>query len=240
MRDARVVLHVHSNWSYDGYWRLSDIARFYGALGIDAVLMTEHDTGFDPARFTEYQANCAAASTRRCTLIPGIEYSCPKNDIHVLTSGLRHFLSEHRPILETLQAVQEAGGVAILAHPVRRDAWSKFDPGWIPYLSGIELWNRKSDGITWSRRAWDLIQETGLPATVGQDFHRMRHFYPLTLRIARTAQNASLEDMLITALRNGEGTPNVFGRKILNTSGVPNTKIHDRLERLRRVMLRKQ
>ena len=69
----KVVLHAHSTWSYDGQWELPRIARLYGALGVDAVMMTEHDTGFDPESFAAYRAACEAASTRRCRLIPGIE-----------------------------------------------------------------------------------------------------------------------------------------------------------------------
>ena len=44
----RVVLHCHSTWSHDGHWPLERIARLFGRLGIGAVMMTEHDTGFDP------------------------------------------------------------------------------------------------------------------------------------------------------------------------------------------------
>ncbi|NNF71360.1 MAG: hypothetical protein HKN02_04115, partial [Rhodobacteraceae bacterium] len=177
----RVVLHAHSTWSYDGVWGLPAIARLYGALGVRAVMMTEHDTGFDPARFGEYRAACAAASTARCTLIPGIEYSSPDNAVHILTWGLNDFLAEHRPVLETLQAVREKGGVAVFAHPARRNARSFFKDDWVPYLAGIELWNRKTDGVTVGAEALDLIRKTGLPATVGQDFHILRHLYPLTM-----------------------------------------------------------
>jgi len=48
MKPLRVVLHANSTWSYDGRWSLVGIARLYGALGVGAVMMTEHDTGFDP------------------------------------------------------------------------------------------------------------------------------------------------------------------------------------------------
>ena len=102
MTKIRAVLHAHSSWSYDGHWPLPEIARLYGRFGIRAVMMTEHDSGFDPASFQAYRAACAEASTSRCTLIPGIEYSSPDNDIHILTWGLQEFLAEHRPVMETL------------------------------------------------------------------------------------------------------------------------------------------
>ena len=231
----RVVLHAHSTWSYDGCWPLTRIARLYGALGIDAVMMTEHDTGVDPDRFAEYRAECVAASTVHCTLIPGIEYSCPDNNIHILTWGLDGFLTEHRPVLETLSDVKDAGGVAVFAHPIRRDAWRIFDPTWIPYLSGIQVWNRKSNGITACSRANELVRQTGLPATVGQDFHKLRHLYPLTMTTPNP--EGDLEVGLVEALRAGQMTPQAFRRPIITPKGVLQCGIHNWLER-RRIGLR--
>ncbi|MEO9863464.1 MAG: hypothetical protein ABJO29_00660 [Yoonia sp.] len=228
MTQIRVVLHAHSTWSYDGRHRLRQIARLYGALGVRAVMMTEHDTGFAPDQFDAYRQACADASTKRCTLIPGIEYSSPDNRVHILTWGLDRFLGEHRPVLETLRDVQTAGGVAIFAHPIRQDAWQVFDPAWVPYLAGIELWNRKSDGITWGTRAQDLIALTGLPATVGHDFHRLRQVYPLTQRFD-VDESAVLEPQLVTALAKGNGNPQAF-RGDLSLSDT----LHPRLEQIRR------
>lgn len=237
----RAVLHVHSNWSYDGQWPLERIARFYGAFGIDAVMMTEHDTGFVPSRFAEYRAACASASTQRCRLIPGIEYSCPENDIHILTWGLTDFLAEHRPIMETLGAVKERGGVAVFAHPVRRAAWRSFQPKWVPLLSAIELWNRKSDGISWSQKASDLIRTHNLPATVGQDFHHLRHAYPLTQLFhlcekARSIEASDVEAALVAKLIAGDSVPQIFRYPVLDTAGRPRAVPHVQLERLRQTL----
>lgn len=235
MTVLRAVLHAHSTWSYDGRWSLSAIARLYGTLGVRVVMMTEHDTGFHPDSFADYRAACAAASDHRCTLIAGIEYSSPDNSIHILTWGLDRFLAEHRPVAETLASVRDLGGVAIFAHPVRRAAWRAFDPAWVPLLSGIELWNRKSDGLSWSPEALALIRDTGLPATVGQDFHHLRHLYPLTQRfeLATEPQTpAALEKALVAALAEGHTEPHVFGRPLLAHDGP--SGIHPKLEHTRR------
>lgn len=233
MTRLKVVLHAHSSWSYDGTWSLSKIARLYDRLGVDAVLMTEHDTGFAPNEFTAYREACAKASTSRCTLIPGIEYSCPANDIHILTWGMDRFLAEHRPVLETLNAVQTLGGVAVFAHPARRDAWIKFDPAWVPFLSGIELWNRKTDGLAWGKEAWQLIQDTGLPPTVGQDFHRCKQLYPLAMRFD-ILEKRNREEALVMALRAGQGTPCALFRPLLTDEGAPRVAPHFVFERVRK------
>ncbi len=232
-RTVRAVLHAHSTWSYDGHWSLAKIARLFGAMGARAVMMTEHDTGFSPDRYDEYRAACAQASTRLCRIVPGIEYSCPDNDVHILTWGLDRFLSEHHPVMETLEAVRSSNGVAVFAHPVRRNAYDLFDPAWVPYLSAIELWNRKSDGLTIGREARDLIRDTGLPATVGIDFHRMRHVYPLFNRVS-VAGDLPLETALVAGLRDGAIVPEALYESLLAPDGQPRTGVHDRLERARR------
>lgn len=238
MRPVRVVMHAHSTWSYDGRWSLPAIARLYGRMGVRAVMMSEHDTGFDPESFASYRAACAAASTARCTLVPGIEYSSPENDIHILTWGLDRFLAEHRPVAETLAAVRAGGGIAVFAHPVRREAWRRFDPDWVPQLAAIELWNRKSDGISWGSEALELIRSSGLPASVGQDFHRLRQLYPLTQGFDLPAESlrapTTLEPALVAALAEGRSHPLAFGRPILGPSGSPAGSWHPRLEQGRR------
>ena len=235
-RSLNVVLHAHSTWSYDGRWELPRIAEFFGARGVDAVMMTEHDTGFDPARFGEYRTACENASNDRCSLVPGIEYSSPDNDIHILTWGLDRFLSEHQPVLETLQNVRKAGGVAIFAHPVRRQAYLKFDDAFVPFLDGMEVWNRKSDGVAPGKQAKELIDKTGLAATVGVDFHHIRHYWPLTHKVEVTGSD--LENDLVSAIRERRLRPLLASRSLFNAHGEISTPLSDTLEALRKRLKR--
>lgn len=237
MRKLKAVLHAHSTWSYDGVWSLHSIATLYGALGIQAVLMTEHDTGFNPSSFEAYREDCARSSTSRCVLIPGIEYSSPDNGIHILTWGLHRFLAEHRPVDHTLKAIQDAGGVAVFAHPSRRDAWQHFDDTWIPYLSGIELWNRKSDGFNMSSHALELLKRTHLPPIVGTDFHRLRQMWPLTQVFDIDPEMTlphTIETEITKTLRERRSTPHAFGKSVSNNGAIQINPIHERLENTRR------
>ena len=229
-RMHRVVLHCHSQWSYDGHWRLDQIARLFGTLGADAVLMTEHDQGFSEERFAAYRAACAEASTPRCTLVPGIEYSSPDNAVHILTWGLAHYLAEYRPVTETLERVAEGGGVAVFAHPARRDAWQLFDPAWVPLLAGIEIWNRKTDGVAPGTEALQLQAETGLAPTVGIDFHRWRHYWPLGHLAPGTGDVA--EDA-VAAVRAGTLQPYAFRRALSGSGGAPQHWLERRRRGLR-------
>lgn len=223
-RTIRALLHAHSDWSYDGSWTLEQLGRLFTRWGFDVALMSEHDTGFDPESFGAYRAACAAASPPGgCLLVPGIEYSSPDNDIHILTWGLNRFLAEHRPVDETLSRVEEAGGVAVFAHPARRDAWAKYDPAWTPRLCAVEIWNRKTDGLKPGAEAIHLWRKTGLAATVGVDFHRLKHLYPLDnlIDVDVTAQDQDIDCAYETlrALRERRTRPRAVGLRLLDEAG---------------------
>lgn len=235
-KSLNVVLHAHSVWSYDGRWTLSQIADFFGARGVDAVMMSEHDTGFDPQRFGEYRDACADASNSKCRLVPGIEYSSPENDIHILTWGLDRFLAEHRPVIETISSVKDLDGVSVFAHPIRRNAYEKFDDAFIPYLDGIEVWNRKSDGVAPGHEAKKLTARTGLAPTVGVDFHHVRHYWPLTHRVEVTGDD--LERELVNAIRQNELDPLIAGKRIRDAQDQISTPVSNALEKARKGLKR--
>jgi hypothetical protein len=182
MRRVRVAAHVHSDWSYDGSWTLDALAAELGRRGYDAALMSEHDRGLDAARWQAYQAACAAASAGGALLIPGIEYSDADNIVHVPAWGDLPFLGEGLATGELLDQVDVHGGVAIFAHPARRDALNVIDPACLDRFTGIEVWNRKYDGYAPSRAAADLLRRhPGALATVGLDFHTRKQFHPLAM-----------------------------------------------------------
>ena len=115
MRRIRVAAHVHSDWSYDGRWSLERIAQVFGLLGYDAVLLAEHDRGFDAARWKALRAGCARASTERTQLVPGIEYSDPTNAVHV-------------PVWGDIPFLGEAVGTTSCSHAHTRPAGSRYSP----------------------------------------------------------------------------------------------------------------
>jgi predicted metal-dependent phosphoesterase TrpH len=206
---TRVVVHVHSDWSYDGSWKLSELATAFRRRGYRAILMAEHDYGFSPERWAAYRRACAEASSGEILLVPGIEYSDADNTIHVPVWGDVPFLGEELDTDEMLRAVADAGGLAVLAHPRRKNAWAKLDPAWLPYLIGIELWNRRYDGYAPSRRVAELLREHPrlLPfATL--DFHTTRHFHPLAMVLELDGPVS--EQSILDAIAHGRARPTAF------------------------------
>lgn len=211
----RVVVHAHSDWSYDGHWRVGKLARTVSRFGAHILMMSEHSQKFDSSRLAEYRAECAAASTSTMRVIPGIEYSSPGNEIHILTWGLREYLGEEVPVDEILDAITHANGVAIFAHPSRRDVWKSFDPAWARRLDAMEIWNRKSDGLARSEAAWRLIQQHNLAPVASLDFHRLRQLFPLYNVLEAPADLMSLpNEAMLEAIKSKGLEPRFLGMPV--------------------------
>lgn len=209
MTTVLAAAHVHSDWSYDGSWSLARIARLYARIGYRVVLTTEHDRGFDEDRRRRHADACRQASTPALLVVPGIEYSDPDNTVHLLVWGDVPFLGERRPSEAVLEEAAQHDAVVVLAHPTRKNAWGRMRPEWVPYLAGIEVWNRKTDGVAPSAHALELVREHGLPAFVGHDFHRLRHLFPLGLQLA--LPGPATEAGVVGALRTQSFRPTALG-----------------------------
>jgi predicted metal-dependent phosphoesterase TrpH len=204
--------HVHSNLSYDGSYTLEALSDRFSRAGYRVVLMTEHDRGFSPERLRQLRQLCEAASTSSLLMIPGIEYSDASNQVHILVWGDVPFLGENLPTRETLQRVKEADGVAVLAHPFRRNAWQCFEPSWGEALAGIEVWNRKYDGFAPNRIAQDLQRSVGAIPFVGLDFHTQRQSFPHAM--AMDIDSAVTEQTVLECIRARRVNPRVFGFEV--------------------------
>jgi hypothetical protein len=201
------VCHVHSDWSYDGHWSLKDLAATFEERGARVLLMTEHDRGFSASRFAEYRAACAEASSSEIQVVPGIEYSDAANRVHVLVWGT-DFLGENLPTVEMLNAVRARNGVAVLAHPSRKNVWQDVGPSWTGNLLGIEVWNRKYDGVAQSETAQNLLAASDCIPFVGLDFHTEKQLFPLTMVLDLPRVT---EQEILNCLRSRRCTPHAFG-----------------------------
>jgi hypothetical protein len=172
-------------------------------------MMTEHDRGFTTERFEEYRHECAKVSSEEFLVIPGIEYSDAVNRVHILTWGPVPFLGESLPTDEMLKAVNAAQGIAVLAHPSRKDVWQSFTSQWTDKLLGIEVWNRKYDGWAPSTTAPDLLGQTGAIPFVGLDFHTDRQSFPLAM--ALDLRTAVTEEAVLDCLRARRCEAYAFG-----------------------------
>jgi hypothetical protein len=203
---TNAACHVHSEWSYDGRWPLTKLVREFSRRGYRILLMTEHDRGFSEERLLEYREACAQASSSDVLIVPGIEYSDAENITHVLVWGSVPFLGEGLPTEHLLRRVAAANGIAVMAHPSRRQACKLYRDSWSNEFLGIEVWNRKSDGWAPSRDAVRLLQHTSLVPFVGMDFHTERQFFPIVMEVEVDFPTTEAAVLACLASRRCRGT----------------------------------
>jgi hypothetical protein len=233
---ARAVAHVHSEWSDDASWTLREIAATFSRLRYQVVLMSEHSRGFTATKWQEYAQACRESSSDRLTLVPGIEYGDADNVVHIPVWGDLPFFGDALPIGALLPQVNDAGGAAIWAHPWRREAWRRFEPSWLRYLTAVEVWNRKYDGIAPSRDALALARREKLRAAVALDFHTRRQLFPLTLSL--DLDDSASEGTVFAALRTGRFSARAFGLPMAPIARGPGGSALRGLEQLRRTAAR--
>jgi len=223
------VCHVHSEWSFDAKWPLTELATQFSRRGARVLMMSEHDRGFTASRWQEYRRACAAASSKNLLVVPGMEYSDAENRVHVLVWGPVPFLGEGLPTEEMLVRVKDACGVAVLAHPARKQAWQAFRREWAGTLLGIELWNRKYDGWAPSESSPRLLREANFVPFVGLDFHTERQMFSLAM--ALEINGSVTENAVLECLRQRRCSPRAFGsplsRKLLRRA-LPALRIAER------------
>lgn len=237
MRRVRAAVHVHSEWSYDAHLSLAELAAMFRRKGYAAVFMCEHDRGFSAERFAAYQAACEEASMGGVCFVPGIEYADPEDRVHVPVWGPVPFLGEAVPTADLLRAVAAHGGVAVLAHPVRRDAWQVIDPAWLPLFAGIEFWTRKWDGWAPNPIAIDAAVRGELVPVGSLDLHTRRQMFPLAMELALEAPVSVTA--CVDALKHGQCRPVLAGLPALPWGRGLVGMATRRIERLRRPVFRR-
>lgn len=134
----KLGLHMHTTLS-DGKLTPEEAAKLYSAAGYDAISLTDH--------------NIYGEETRLCgmQILSGCEYNVgTSNSIdgvyHILgiLMAKKPYIMKWASVGEIIDAIHDAGGLAILAHP----AWSLNTPKKIMSirgLDGIEIYNAGSN-----------------------------------------------------------------------------------------------
>ena len=152
-------LHIHSRRSPDGRMSLEEIAAAARQRGLDAVAICDHDLSYS-----------GPPSVDGVLMIPGVEVSTDRGHLLGLfvegVDGTRSFLS-------SAQAIREAGGVAVLAHPFQRPREEEELLPLAAHLDGVEVWNSRADrkDPLANAKAAALARKTGLPPFAGSDAH---------------------------------------------------------------------
>jgi hypothetical protein len=211
MTTLRFASHIHSRWSDDSSWALSRLADTLRFLGYAGALVCDHDRTMTASRWDRLQDECREVSeSTGFLLVAGVEYQDPEHVVHVPVFGEVQFYGRSPRISELLVAAHGDGAATVFAHPARRDAVARFDAGWAPLLSGIEVWSRKYDGLRPNPEALRIAAEHEIPAFVSLDFHGPRQLYPLSMLVDVPAGWVDAADV-VAALREGRCRASAFG-----------------------------
>lgn len=108
-------------------------------------------------------------------------------------SGVARVQIEYPEPLDVLNAIHEAGGIAVLAHPYQYRNEALLEELIAAGLDGVEVWH-PSHTEEQTEALLQLTEQKGLLATGGSDFHGMYN------RTARAVGSTSVPDDRIAAL----------------------------------------
>ena len=155
-------LHIHSVYSKDGKSTPEQIVEAALAAGLGCIAVTDHN---------EFRAHLDLEGERRLIVIPGEEVSSSEG--HIVALGIDRHIPRDMGVPETIEAIHEAGGIAIAAHPYRW--WSGLgEENVVPEFDGVEARNGRSvrrDNV----RSERLARSFGPVMTAGSDAHVPEH-----------------------------------------------------------------
>lgn len=136
-------IHIHSRFS-DGTGEIPEIAKFADEIGLDFIIITDHNTlrGLHEG-YEKWYGNTLC--------LVGCEINDKNNKNHYLAFGINDAFSTRTPAKKYVQKVKELGGVGIIAHPhEKRTHMAEHPPypwtDWeIDEFDGLEIWNHMSE-----------------------------------------------------------------------------------------------
>ena len=169
--DVSCVLHVHSTYS-DGTATVSELLAVARRVGVDALLLTDHDS-------LQARRDGWEGMHDGVLLLVGIEISADEG--HYLAFGVTDAIPHvGRSALEIADAVRAAGGIGFAPHPfsagghmlvpplarriVRPDGWRALDHE--RGYDGLELWSLTTDAAEGWRTPVEALRWLRDPETV--------------------------------------------------------------------------
>lgn len=202
---ARIDPHVHSEGSYDADDPVELILEQANDIGLDAVVITDHDTIEESLRAAEL------ASEFDLVGIPGVELSTA--DGHLLALGVDEMPEPRRPLMESIAEVRELGGAAVIPHPFQRSRHG-VRKRHITDCDALEVYNSWLFTGYRNRRARRFADARGFPGVAASDAHSVHWVGRAYTEIALdgiSSRDELTADHIIDAIKNGSTA--IYGRR---------------------------
>ncbi|WP_435363664.1 CehA/McbA family metallohydrolase [Haloarchaeobius sp. DYHT-AS-18] len=192
-------LHVHSDASYDGHEPVELILEHAADIGLDGVVITDHD------RIEASRHAAEIAHEFGLVGVPGVEVSTA--DGHLLAIGVDERPPRGEPLAETVEIVREHGGAAVVPHPFQRTRHG-VRKSRLTDCDAIEVYNSMVFTGYQNRRARKFADKLGYGQVGGSDAHYLMNVgraytvFELEEPVDRAAEVTS--DQIVDALRSGQ------------------------------------
>ncbi len=155
----RADLHVHSNYSNDGFSTPEQIIERAIEVGLGCVAITDHNS---------FRAYYDVKDNGKIIVIPAEEVSSKEG--HILAYGIDREIPRGMSVQDTIDAIHAAGGYAFAAHPYRW--WSGLgEKNTLDHdFDGTEALNARSV-ISANKKSQKLAILIGKPMSAGSDAH---------------------------------------------------------------------
>jgi predicted metal-dependent phosphoesterase TrpH len=197
--------HVHSEESYDGHDPVELLLEQASAIGLDGIVVTDHDAIEASHRAAELAPEYGLVG------VPGVEVSTAAG--HLLAIGVEERPEPRRPLTETVDRVRSLGGVAAVPHPFQRTRHG-IRRSKLQDCDAIETYNAWLFTGYRNRRARRFADRHGYPGLGASDAHSApslgRAYTELTVESVSSV--ADLDgNRLVTAL--AAGNVEIHGRR---------------------------
>ena len=159
---VRIDPHVHSEGSYDATDPVELILEQAAEIGLDGVVITDHDAIHESLRAAELAPEYGLVG------IPGVEVSTAAG--HLLAIGVEEMPPHRAPFDETVQWVRDHGGVAVVPHPFQRSRHGVRKRR-LTDCDAVEVFNAWLFTGYKNRRARRFAETRGYPGVAASDAH---------------------------------------------------------------------
>jgi predicted metal-dependent phosphoesterase TrpH len=159
----KIDLHIHSKYSEDAIGSAETIIKYVKKKGLNGIAITDHNSikGGQVAK---------KLSTSDFIVISGIEISTRHG--HIIGLNVSKNIPKNHSIVETIEYIQDAGGIPIIPHLFRNMSGIKehYLKTVVNNISAIEVYNSCSLPKT-NLKTSAIAKKYGLGGTGGSDTH---------------------------------------------------------------------
>ncbi|WP_254766344.1 CehA/McbA family metallohydrolase [Salinilacihabitans rarus] len=194
-----IDFHVHSDDSYDGHEPIELILEHAADIGLDGVVITDHDEIGESLRAADLAPEYGLLG------IPGVEVSTRHG--HLLAIGVEERPDPGQSFEETVAEVRARDGLAIVPHPFQRSRHG-VRKRHLTDADAIEAYNSMVFTGYRNRRARTFARRRGYPEIGASDAHYLpnvgRAYTEVVVTAGGGARKADIDgDDLVDAILDG-------------------------------------